>query len=275
MKTKLGVSVIIPNHNYAEYLDTCIESVLQQTWAPKEILVIDDASTDSSLVKLRKFHRHIDLIRLSENLGSRIARNIGILRAKEELLAFLDSDDYWDKEKLELQFEALMENHADLVFCDMHVLQSEGTGILTNLKYSGRSDFRVKPSATPFPPSVVMVKKNLLARSGIFNSYLAPPSEDFDLFRRCVKWGKVVKVDYPLVFHREHNVSLTKGSHISYFQSNAQAIRIMFAEERRELGFFEKLKIWINLHINFVKHGLKQRDYLFVVRVMIHSMQIF
>ena len=96
------VSVIIPNYNGSEYIRECLESVFEQDYNNLEVIVVDDGSKDSSLEVLSGFSERIKVIS-QPNLGSSAARNAGILASSGDLIAFLDSDDYWLPTKISKQ----------------------------------------------------------------------------------------------------------------------------------------------------------------------------
>ena len=89
-----SVSVIIPAYNVEYSLNHCIESVLAQNPKPKEIIVINDGSTDNTAKVAKSYRDKITYIE-QENLGQGAARNAGLKIAKGEFIAFLDADDYW------------------------------------------------------------------------------------------------------------------------------------------------------------------------------------
>jgi glycosyltransferase involved in cell wall biosynthesis len=109
------VSVIIPTFNRARLLPRAIDSVLAQTCAPDQILVVDDGSTDETRQVLERYGDRIQALR-QENRGAASARNRGLQHAWGHWLAFLDSDDVWLPRKLEVQLEALRETGARLCF---------------------------------------------------------------------------------------------------------------------------------------------------------------
>ena len=111
----LRCSIIIPTFNRAGFLSKAIESVLRQMLAGDELIIVDDGSDDDTPEVLDRYRDQITVIRLP-HVGAGKARNIGIARAKNELVAFLDSDDYWFPFKLELQ-RAFMQQRPDLLFC--------------------------------------------------------------------------------------------------------------------------------------------------------------
>ncbi|MFO8053850.1 MAG: glycosyltransferase family A protein [Bacteroidales bacterium] len=101
-------SIVIPVHNKAPYIQRCLKSALDQTCQNYEILLIDDASTDSSMEEVGKFSdaRLRIFRRETPGAGGYAARNLGIEKARGEWIAFLDADDQWHKEHLE-QMHAL------------------------------------------------------------------------------------------------------------------------------------------------------------------------
>src|SRR5437763_447547 len=101
MKT---VSVIIPAYNFARYVPEAIDSVLAQTYAPFEVIVVDDGSTDDTPKVLAAYGNRIRAIR-QVNQGVAAARNTGLAAAGGEYVAFIDSDDTWEPRKLQLQMD--------------------------------------------------------------------------------------------------------------------------------------------------------------------------
>jgi glycosyltransferase involved in cell wall biosynthesis len=101
------VSVIIPTYNRADKVGKTIESVLAQTVADREVIVVDDGSSDDTGPVLNAAFGHRIRYFKQPNQGASVARNTGIAQARGEWIAFLDSDDLWEKDKLELQLKAL------------------------------------------------------------------------------------------------------------------------------------------------------------------------
>jgi glycosyltransferase involved in cell wall biosynthesis len=102
------VSVIIPVYNGAKFIKEAIESIFKQNYDPMEIIVIDDGSTDDTSSIVQSF-QDIRYIR-QDNLGCAAARNNGITESTGELLAFLDADDYWADNKLNIQVRCLLKH---------------------------------------------------------------------------------------------------------------------------------------------------------------------
>ena len=94
------VSVIIPTYNAQSTIIRVIESVLNQKFSNLEILIVDDKSTDKTVKTVKKRFPNLSIIELPENLGVANARNEGIRLSRGKYIAFLDSDDLWNEEKL-------------------------------------------------------------------------------------------------------------------------------------------------------------------------------
>lgn len=105
------VSVIIPLYNAAPWLAATIESVLGQSAPPRQVIVVDDGSTDQSAAIARRYLPQIELVQ-QPNAGCAHARNRGVALATGDYLAFLDADDYWAREKLALQLAAFAQTPA-------------------------------------------------------------------------------------------------------------------------------------------------------------------
>lgn len=97
------VSVVIPTYNREKTIKRCIKSVLKQTHPVNEIIVVDDGSSDQTLQILQtEYGKQVTIIKQSHK-GAQAARNAGIIAARGEYIAFLDSDDEWAEEKIAVQ----------------------------------------------------------------------------------------------------------------------------------------------------------------------------
>lgn len=103
----MKVSVVIPVFNCESYLEDAIDSVLNQSRRPDEVIVVDDASKDQSVEVARLYCPDIRLVKHARNLGPSAARNTGIKLSTGEVLAFLDADDWWTEKALEKRLDLL------------------------------------------------------------------------------------------------------------------------------------------------------------------------
>ena len=107
----IDISVIIPVYNREKTIVNCVNSILNQTYLPKEIIVVDDGSVDNTIEEIKKLNcPFLKIIKNKVNKGAQNSRNQGIRSAKYNWIAFLDSDDTWIKNKLEKQIEIIKKN---------------------------------------------------------------------------------------------------------------------------------------------------------------------
>ncbi len=111
------VSVIIPLYNADRYIEACINSVLDQTWPNIEIIIVDDGSTDDSLIAAKKFDRENIKVISQKNKGASAARNKGLSEAKGDYIQFLDADDLISNDKIYNQVLALEEQPNKVAVC--------------------------------------------------------------------------------------------------------------------------------------------------------------
>ncbi|RNI32178.1 glycosyltransferase family 2 protein [Hanamia caeni] len=112
------VSIIIPVYNAEHYLSDCIESLLQQTYLNKEIVIVDDSSTDESYLVAKKFESEIVKVCKQTNSGAAVARNTGLEHAKGDYIQFIDVDDFLSADKIEKQVAALEGEINKVAVCD-------------------------------------------------------------------------------------------------------------------------------------------------------------
>src|SRR3990172_7360951 len=167
------VSVIIPTYNREKYIVETLQSVFEQTFTDYEVIVIDDGSTDNTSVVLKPYLDRIVYIR-KPNGGQGSARNVGIKKAKGEYIAFLDSDDLWLPEKLEIQVRYL-DGHpeAGLVFTDMVIFCQDESGMHQELKEihyrGGDISFRTLLKWNFVPNLTVMARQSCINTAGLFD----------------------------------------------------------------------------------------------------------
>jgi len=195
----LDISVIIPTYNRKNTLPRAVESVLNQTYKPVEIIVVDDGSTDGTKEWFSEMYPLVHYI-YQVNSGVSSARNTGINSARGDWIALLDSDDEWLPDKLELQVK-LLQNNAELRFCHTNEIWIRN-GVRINQmkkhqKYGGNifkkclDICRISPSSSLFHTSVI---KDV----GLFDESL-DVCEDYDLWLRITAKYPVLFLDQPLI----------------------------------------------------------------------------
>lgn len=122
------VSIIMPSYNTAQYIAASVGSVLAQTYTNWELLIVDDCSTDNTdeIVKPFLTDTRIKYLKNEKNSGAAVTRNRALREAKGQWIAFLDSDDLWQAQKLERQLKFMMENHYDFSYTHYQEIDEQG-----------------------------------------------------------------------------------------------------------------------------------------------------
>jgi glycosyltransferase involved in cell wall biosynthesis len=196
--------VVIPVYGRKAFLKEALESVLNQTHPPDEVIVVDDGSGPQNRELLESCATVAKVIRLAQNHGPAHARNVGAAVARSDLLAFQDSDDLWEPTKLETQL-AYLAAHRDCaaVHTGVVVLRDDGTEARYLDKPSPLCLKEVLVESHVTPPSLV-IRADVFRAVGGFDVHFRS-SEDYDLTIRLVASG--YRIDFlplPLIRVRRH-----------------------------------------------------------------------
>jgi glycosyltransferase involved in cell wall biosynthesis len=199
------ISVIIPTFNRAWVLAKAIDSVLAQTFAPKEIIVVDDGSTDETRQLLAAYGDRLRVL-TQPNKGVSAARNLGIRHSCGEYIALLDSDDRWEPEKLACQAEFFTSHPRAMICQTEEIWIRKGRRVNPMQKHQKPSGMIFEPSLHRclVSPSAVMMKKKIFDVKGMFNENFLV-CEDYDLWLR-------ISVDMP-VYLIEKPLTVKYGGH--------------------------------------------------------------
>ncbi len=178
-------SVIIPTYNRLPFLREAVESVLKQTYQDFELIVVDDGSTDSTAIYARENAAHLKYI-FQKNQGPSAARNRGIKAAQGEFITFLDSDDLWQKNKLDVQLQFMKARTNCRVSYTNEIWIRRGVRVNPKKKHSKHSGciFEHCLPLCIVSPSSVMMRREFFDEVGFFDEAL-PACEDYDLWLRA------------------------------------------------------------------------------------------
>ena len=205
------ISIVIPLYNKREYVAETLKSILNQTYDDWEAIVINDGSTDESEIVVHTFEDKRIQLYNTKNKGVSAARNLGISKAKFEWIAFLDADDWWDKEFLASVFRSIQNHPKEKLFTtgrtrvfEDHLdrykhslLPNEGkTEILDYVRVLGKGGLPAINAS-----STVISKPLLLEKNGFKENMKA--HEDHEFWLRLTAENQIVFINKPLSFYRK------------------------------------------------------------------------
>ena len=206
----MNISVVIPSYNRKDFLKRSIDSAINQTKKPLEIIVVDDGSTDGTETMIKSDYDFVKFIK-QKNKGVSAARNIGIKVSIGEWICFLDSDDEWKKDKLEKQINAMKSNPGYKFFHSNEIWIKNGLRINQKKKHKkyGGDIFDKCLDMCRISPSSVMIDKTVFDEVGNFNEDLVV-CEDYELWLRICDKYRVFFIDEPLIIkHGGHQGQLS------------------------------------------------------------------
>ena len=218
----MSISVVIPAYNASRLLPATLESVLNQTLKPTEILVIDDSSTDNTADVAEAFGSPVRVIR-RPNSRQAACRNFGAAEASSEWIAFVDADDLWEKDKLEKQMLALEARpEASLCYTARQCFEQHGDELRKTILIPVPPAEEVKEALyrnTTFLPSSVVVRRSTFLASGGFNTRYTIV-EDWDLWLRLLHSGiSFAACQEPLLLYRMHPGGISRRADVALRES--------------------------------------------------------
>ena len=194
-----SISVVIPTYNRAVLLKRALDSVLAQTLPVDEVIIVNDGSTDNTSSMLKSRYPEVNLIE-QNNQGVSAARNTGIVAARHDWIALLDSDDVWHQNKLEKQIQEL-NNAPDYLICHSNEIWiRNGVRIkqMSKHKKMGGYIFQHCLPLCAISPSAVIIHRLLFDEIGLFDETL-PACEDYDLWLRLCSRYPVLYIEEALI----------------------------------------------------------------------------
>ena len=207
------ISIVLPTYNRKDLLIDAITSISAQSFKDWELIIVDDGSTDGTYEAIKgHLCSRIHYVH-QKNQGVSRARNIGINKSRYDWIAFLDSDDYWHKNKLQYQLETLENNpQYNAIYTDEIWIRS---GVRVNQrkhhrKYSGWIFHHCLRSCL-ISPSSLLLSRDLLNLYGLFDDKL-PVCEDYDLWIRITTHQPILYLPEKLIVKRGgHSDQLSKS----------------------------------------------------------------
>ncbi len=206
------VSVIIPVYKVEWIIETTIKSIQDQTYKDLEIVLVDDCSPDNSADIIKQMmvkDERIRYYKLDENSGAAVARNRAIRESRGRYIAFLDSDDMWEPDKLEKELELMKEKECGFVYSAIKMIDKDGKVTKESTYVPKRLSYRTILTRTYIATSSVMLDMN---KVGEFQMPLRRSGQDYATWLMLLR-----RVDYaygiqePLVRYRNSPDSLSSN----------------------------------------------------------------
>jgi glycosyltransferase involved in cell wall biosynthesis len=212
------VSIVMPAYNRERYIGSAIDSVLAQTFADWELIVVDDGSRDGTRQIAERYadnHPGRIVVIAQANAGVVIARNAGIRAARGTYVAFLDSDDLWHPEKLARQVACFQQTpDASFIYTGYETIDTEGRTdrvIRPDSRFRGHVPDLLWTEPNEILGPTLMIRRDALFAVGLFDERLRA-AENVDLRLKLARLGPLEYVDAVLYRYRKHGDSLTADS---------------------------------------------------------------
>ena len=216
------ISIITPNFNCSRFIAQTIESVLAQTYTNWEMIIVDDCSTDDSYQIALDYSTKDSRIKVlinDKNSGAAFSRNSALDIAQGEYIAFLDSDDLWEKDKLEKQICFMKENNCDFSYMIYDLIDEESQSLQKEVRIPRKLTY-FKYLFHCYTGCLTVMYKKEIAKD--IRSFLIKNNNDYGLFLQVVKYAKkAMGIKECLAHYRIRKSSISRkklGKIKPYFQ---------------------------------------------------------
>lgn len=259
-------SIIVPVYNVEEYLEKCLESIFRQTNQDFEVICVNDGSTDKSLDILNKYKDDIIIIN-QENLGLSDARNNGVSKAKGKYILFVDSDDYIDKELLQI-LDQVTKNNPDLVRFGINEVVGDTITPVNAPKFNnidGISAFKeivknkyVEPACLYLYSREYYLKNNYSFVTRVYH-------EDFGLIPKViVNAKKVTSIEFPGYYYIKRKGSIINDPTKENKKINDLLVlgRLLLSEKTDSKEYYSYIANSLISTASKIKNKDKKKDYI-------------
>ena len=202
------VSVIIPCYNCEKYIAEAIESILNQSYNNIELIIVDDCSTDNSLIIIEKYinNKNVVIIKNSTNSGVAYSINIGIKIAKGEYIARMDADDISHPLRIQKQVDVMLSNpNFSVVGTNVQVIDGDGNALFYyNALHTDDEIRKAFAYTSPIWSGSQMWKRSVCFQAGLIDENLIPGCEDIEFTLRLLLLGKSINIQEPLYIYRKN-----------------------------------------------------------------------
>ena len=249
------VSIIIPYYKKKEYINKTVDSILSQTYKKFEIIIINDELTKDSfdlLFELKKKDNRIRTFNNHKNLGAGLSRNKGISLSKGKYIAFIDSDDLWSKDKLQLQINFMIKKNYNFTHTSYYIIKDSINHKI--IRKSKDLNFKNLINSCNIGLSTVIVNKKLFKNDIFFSNFKT--KEDYYLWLKiCQQGEKCYYYEEPLTYWRSTHNSLSS----SVFQKIKDSFKLYYYFEK---SFFKSIYRIIILVLNFITKKINDSRFI-------------
>lgn len=240
------VSIIIPMHNSSLHIEECINSVLNQSYKELEIIAVDDKSTDNTIQIVEQIKdERIRLVKLENNVGAAKARNKGIDLAVGNYICFLDSDDYWQLDKLEKQVNFMEKNNYTFIYGGYQFFNKTRTHVA---HVPEKINYKQALRNTTIFTSTVMFNMSHLKKEDIYMPNIKRGQDTATWWQVLKKGITAYGIDEVLAFYRVGEKSLSSNK----FKALKRTWDLY---KREDIGFFKRIYCFIC----YIKNAIKRR----------------
>ncbi|MBA6391071.1 glycosyltransferase family 2 protein [Colwellia sp. BRX10-3] len=269
------VSIIIPVYNASKYIARALDSIQKQTFNSYEVIVVDDGSTDDSVLIVQEHSLSIRLLH-KINGGASSARNVGIKAAKGKYLAFLDADDEWLPSKLSVQMMHMEENKSLIaIYCKDYNLRSQPKAYTHNLPElieKNCEDIFMHPYN--LTTSSFLIESTVIREVGGVDEDLKT-AEDIDLYLKVSLLGKIGELSENLCI--KYDIEYSLGTTLSSYEDNLNVITRFFNKNVDCLPVsFEKKFRAMNVYVlnSWCEDLLWKNKYIHALNICFRSLNV-
>jgi len=251
--SEVKVEIVLPNYNSAPYLEETINSIINQTFKNWKLIIVDANSNMPTQKVLEKYstHEKINILWLKKNKRAGFCRNLAIRNSKSDYIAFIDSDDLWEKDKLYKQLDFMIKNKYDFTYTSYQPFKSEEKeNILSEIIPEKLFTYKKFVKNTSIATSTMIIRRTIIKNTKFSNTKICE-----DYFFKC---QILKKVEYAYcLLENLMKYRIRKGS----LQSNK--IRNLYwvwyiNKKYNKMNLFENLLSIICISINSIKkYGFK------------------
>ncbi len=250
-KTRL-VDVILPNYNGAKVLNETINSVINQSFQDFNLYVIDDCSKDESINVIEDYSDpRINLVKLKKNKGVYFCRNLGMRKSNSKYLAFIDSDDYWEKDKLKKQISFMKKFDHKFTYTDYTPFQEKNNNKIFKKKINVKNKFNRNEfiNNTSIAMSSVVIERSLIKNLKFKKLKIC---EDYLFKCEILKKQEAYKCGDSMMFYRISNNSLQSNKLRNFYWV------WLINKKYNNLNIFKNVKSLLSISFNSIKkYGFK------------------